>query len=118
MAYDCKACGACCTGWEVDVENRDDVPEEMVESLPGSHVGFGTNVMRRKPLDPPREAQDPRLKVSYWGGDCIALKGKIGCGVSCTIYERRPQVCRDFQPGTVQCQEARTRAGLPLNEDG
>jgi Fe-S-cluster containining protein len=32
----------------------------------------------------------------------------------CDIYATRPQTCRDFAPGSSQCQEARQRAGLPL----
>ena len=30
----------------------------------------------------------------------------------CTIYEHRPNVCRIFQAGTEECQEARRRIGL------
>ena len=30
----------------------------------------------------------------------------------CTIYSTRPQVCRDFEAGSSQCQEARSRQGI------
>lgn len=30
----------------------------------------------------------------------------------CTIYETRPDVCRRFEAGSEQCQEARRRLGL------
>lgn len=30
----------------------------------------------------------------------------------CTIYTTRPNICREFQAGSSQCQEARNRNGM------
>lgn len=30
----------------------------------------------------------------------------------CRIYKSRPEVCRDFEPGSDQCIEARRRLGI------
>jgi len=49
---------------------------------------------------------------------CIALTGDIGQGVSCSIYEERASVCRDFQPSLLdevvneRCDRARKAHGL------
>jgi hypothetical protein len=56
-------------------------------------------------------------------GRCIALDGIVGEAVSCSIYLRRPEACREFAPltivgrGDAACNEARRRCGLaPLDE--
>ncbi|CAB4136122.1 Putative zinc- or iron-chelating domain containing protein [uncultured Caudovirales phage] len=38
---------------------------------------------------------------------CAALSGVVGESVSCTIYENRPQACRQFKAGSLLCLEAR-----------
>lgn len=54
-------------------------------------------------------------------GRCVALAGELGkAGIACTIYDRRPSTCREFDnwlpDGTPnpQCQRLRARIGLPL----
>ena len=47
------------------------------------------------------------------GNRCIALQGKVGQQVRCTIYENRPSPCRNFQAAyehgipNKRCNEAR-----------
>lgn len=56
---------------------------------------------------------------------CVALSGMPGRAVFCTIYDRRPSVCRDFEPSwssgvaNPHCDRARAAAiGLaPLQPD-
>jgi Fe-S-cluster containining protein len=49
---------------------------------------------------------------------CVALQGRIGHNVECTIYMRRPACCREFKPsfedGTKnpRCDDARRGKGL------
>jgi Fe-S-cluster containining protein len=43
---------------------------------------------------------------------CVALTGKVGGGVSCSIYNHRPAACRAFVPGSPLCLEARAAAGI------
>lgn len=43
---------------------------------------------------------------------CLALAGVVGEGASCTIYELRPMVCRECQPGDPECDLARRTHGM------
>lgn len=88
-SYDCQSCGACCSGLGVDVYGDDDVPDKFVKN----DRLFGPSMRERK-------------------GCCICLKGKIGVRVRCSIYDQRPTVCREFQPGSQQCLDSRKRNGL------
>ena len=53
-------------------------------------------------------------------GKCIALTGKVGIKVGCSIYENRPTPCREFNVWdnkgnpNPRCQELRKEIGLPL----
>lgn len=90
--FDCRSCGACCKDFVVDVHSTDEeVPEHMVKD----DRLFGM-VMRTR------------------NRQCIALKGKIGCSVRCSIYEHRPTVCQEFRPGSEQCLHARERLGIAM----
>lgn len=113
MTLDCQKCGACClaSSWNSDVggfnepfaEVLDREVEAIEEALPGavtqvapsgfsfSTVNFAMNVK-----------SDPR-------GRCVALKGRVGCKVACSIYETRPSGCVDFEPGSEKCLEIRRR---------
>jgi len=86
----CNTCGACCRGLEVDAgEFGDDVPAHLTKE--DRLLGL---VMRTRK------------------GQCIALRGTIGVSTRCSIYEDRPQVCRDFSPGCELCLVSREKAGL------
>ncbi|HTZ40192.1 MAG TPA: YkgJ family cysteine cluster protein [Syntrophales bacterium] len=100
----CKLCGACCIGYrasfywaEADDATKGGVPVRMT-----IRVGLFRRAMRRDT-----------------DGRCIALHGAPGHRVSCTIYTRRPSVCRNFEPawqgvsGDNRCNESRARLGLP-----
>ncbi len=91
-------CWACChdrTGsgrWVELGEGDTGVPAELTWSTPGwSPQGDPPPIryMRHRP-----------------DGTCIALSGGL-----CSIYAVRPQVCRDFQAGSWQCDSARARRG-------
>jgi Fe-S-cluster containining protein len=47
------------------------------------------------------------------GNRCSALVGEIGSRAQCSVYENRPLVCREFQPGAEDCIMVRRRLGLP-----
>jgi Fe-S-cluster containining protein len=47
---------------------------------------------------------------------CVALTGKVGCDVKCSIYNNRPNACRAFVPGSTLCLEARSAAGITTEE--
>jgi hypothetical protein len=42
----------------------------------------------------------------------VALTGKVGCSVGCSIYQSRPSACRAFVAGSTLCLEARAAAGI------
>lgn len=55
---------------------------------------------------------------------CVALEGDVGKKVGCTIYEKRPGACREFQASfengerDERCDKARAAKGLrPLSPD-
>jgi len=74
----CANCEACCCRLEVILMGDDDVPARFV-----AEDAWGCSVMRR--LD---------------DGWCAALDRDT---MRCTIYQRRPGVCRDYLMGGVEC---------------
>jgi Fe-S-cluster containining protein len=103
--YDCQACGACCIHeWN----------------------GSGAYVL----LEPDEAARLKRMSLSvvevagemylgtraYRGGQrcCVAFRGEVGGFCGCSIYDARPNICRQFEAGEALCREARARLGLPV----
>ncbi|MFP3506912.1 YkgJ family cysteine cluster protein [Burkholderia sp. SIMBA_062] len=87
MSFDCQSCGGCCAyshTWPefLEEDTCDGIPEEMCDCETG------------------------RMKCD--GDRCVALVGKVGEQVSCSIYEHRPGVCREFMPGSDGCHQVRT----------
>lgn len=102
----CLACGLCCVHFRVSFYwgEADDapcgyVPQALTEPLtPHLRCMKGTNQVPRR---------------------CVALAGKVGEEVGCTIYAQRPGPCREFPShfadGTPnpKCDELRASIGLP-----
>jgi uncharacterized protein len=55
---------------------------------------------------------DSQGRMRCDGERCLALVGEIGTSTACSIYERRPIVCRDCLPGDEACTIARTARGM------
>jgi Fe-S-cluster containining protein len=93
--YDCQRCGACCAGpqgW-IDVDEAlDDTPRRMCQDFFGRLRGYRMGAM--KMVD----------------GQCIALRKNPDGSCSCSIYSKRPTSCREFEPGSDGCLEARDKA--------
>ena len=85
----CAGCGQCCH-LLVELRPGDDVPEDLVVE----HEGV-------------------RCLDQHGDGACVALDRATRL---CTIYERRPQTCRDFTRGEALCRETvrRGRWAAPL----
>ena len=111
QANACLACGACCAHYrvsfywaEADDATADGVPADLTERLNAHRCAMrGTQSMT------------PR---------CIALEGRIGHAVRCTIHTRRPSPCREFEASwsrgvhEPRCDDARSRWGLaPLTAE-
>ncbi|MFN4291739.1 MAG: YkgJ family cysteine cluster protein [Permianibacter sp.] len=93
----CQACGACCATFRVSFywaeADQRRLPVELIEPVnPWLACLRGT------------WAAQPR---------CQALQGEVGRHVSCTVYDARPDPCRDVQPGDEKCRKARDKHGLP-----
>jgi len=87
VSFDCQSCGACCAykwSWPILRRDRSDaagIPSQMVR------------------------ADLPLMRTE--GSRCVALEGVVGQRVGCSIYGERPTACRNFQPGSALCLEAR-----------
>jgi Fe-S-cluster containining protein len=83
----CERCHACCCSLEVLLISETGVPESFIDT-----DAWGGDVMLR--LD---------------DGFCAALDRDT---YLCTIYEKRPWVCREFASGSDDCIEQRLSYGL------
>lgn len=103
----CQSCGACCSYFRVsfywrEAEAADSphpVPVELCQDLSPTYRNMkGTTDKRHR--------------------RCVALDGKVGSCVTCTIYENRPTPCRAFPASwengerNPRCDEARAANGL------
>lgn len=107
MSHPCLRCGACCASFRVAFHwsEADDA------------AGGRTPAALVEPLDPHRV-----VMRGTWGDGairCTALRGEVGGGTTCSIYDARPSPCRlvrasheDGRPDP-QCDRARTLHGLP-----
>ncbi len=80
----CAGCGLCCHLVVELTPGIDDIPEELVVA----HDGV-------------------RCMEQRGNGACVALDGVTRL---CTIYERRPKACRDFQRAEALCRKVVARA--------
>ncbi len=78
----CANCEACCCRQEAMLFNDTEVPVHLTE------------------LNPQGERSMARLE----DGLCKALDRET---MLCTIYERRPWICREFEVGEYECLAAR-----------
>lgn len=93
----CTECGACCAGYRVSFYWAEAEAWGLSHAITEKLTPFlccmaGTN------------RHSPR---------CFALRGEIGQTVTCAVYEHRPSLCRNLQPGDDKCIRARGRHGLP-----
>lgn len=108
---DCRTCGACCTtvqaraagaatstGWA-------DCTVEDVKRL--SRAARSHLVPVRHDLGYTAAVAATATRRTASGERCVFLRGTIGRRVSCDVYRTRPEVCRSFQRGSVDCLEAR-----------
>jgi len=97
---DCRRCGICCTSltWEDTYVNVTPQDEKLLGkryvrlNVINGEVRTRPTVNKAGPL---KGAEDCR---------CVSLRGSIGKQVGCSIYEKRPDVCRKaLKPGDRQC---------------
>ncbi|UVJ44969.1 YkgJ family cysteine cluster protein [Pseudomonas sp. LS1212] len=103
-ANPCLTCGACCAHFRVSfywgecTSAGGPVPDDLVVQVSPTRVAMlGT------------ESRPSR---------CNGLKGEVGKGVSCSLYEQRSSTCREFEASWVDgehnpnCDAARAAYGL------
>lgn len=81
-SIDCSRCAACCCRMPVLVMCDPLVPERYIE----------------------KDESGMTFMAQGEDGWCVALDRNT---LRCTIYELRPQICRDFDMGGIDCQEVR-----------
>lgn len=95
--YECDGCGACCRTFSIFASRSDAEREPRIAGeslLLPEHVEGPGYAYRLFPL--------PFLEACCFLDDADR----------CEIYETRPEVCRAFDAGSEQCQDARSRQGL------
>lgn len=110
--YDCQTCGACCaspwTGEGYALLYPNDVARLDGLGLPVFQMTQGDGDDAITLLGTRVDGQARRV--------CVAFGGEVGGACACTVYEARPAVCRDVEPGDGACRDSRRRFGLPILE--
>lgn len=83
----CFQCGVCCERWQPLLS-----PEEVRRLA--ADLKLTTRTFNRRYTRPYPITRGYRQVITNQRGGCIFLKD-----AACSIYERRPQVCRDWQAG-------------------
>jgi hypothetical protein len=99
-AYDCTRCGACCLN----------PPENVAEGYSEYVEVEARDSLRAKPELVRRYARerDGRLHMRITSDQrCLALAGRVGQRVRCSIYHERPSPCRRVQAGSDLCRRYR-----------
>ena len=97
----CRGCQACCVDLEVEVDAEDESRWE--------EAGIFDDLFEKTRLDP----VDPRIRILKMRDDetCVFLINGF-----CTIYELRPNDCRNFEYQGSYCKIIRTQVGLEEEE--
>lgn len=109
---DCRTCGACCTPGRCSVPDCGCQPPNYAYVAPDDLVRLPLVYQQRHLHQSSDVGAHLATKETRDGMVCVALRGRIGGAVSCTIYDQRPDVCRAFEPGSSLCLGAREEAGL------
>jgi Fe-S-cluster containining protein len=110
--HPCQKCGACCAYFRVNFYWREAEPTDTQKAVPqGLWVEASDNLRCMKGTD---QKHNPK---------CVALKGRIGKFVACSIYTHRSSTCKKFEASyennthQPRCDEARAKHGLrPLTK--
>jgi len=112
---DCRTCGLCCTP-DMDYGYLPDIEEhELARFSPTWVRRCIVKVGKWKAI---RTASKLQRCGPFAGTKqlvCIALRGSLMHRVSCAIYDRRPDVCRDaIKPGDADCLALHKMTSLAL----
>jgi Fe-S-cluster containining protein len=113
----CQQCGMCCVFYAYHPFCMP-ISTEGVQP-PRKLIQIGPNVQTKHPKLPYTSKYLRVIDDPVWEGHrrCAALKGRQGEDVACSIYDERPAVCSDFDPGSPECLRIRTWGRLePLDD--
>ena len=103
---ECTRCGACCCN---SPENLAEGVREWVAIAPRDPILAAPALVRR--LVVVDDEGEPHLRADE-GGRCLALRGRVGAQIECSIYRERPTACRIVEAGSEACLAARRARGL------
>jgi hypothetical protein len=106
MEYDCRSCGACCANPD---ENRAEGVIDWVQVDEREALLDDAKLTAR--LVATNDAGERHLRLDP-SGRCVALRGRMGRHVTCTIYGLRPRGCRLIEPGDTRCLQYRRERGI------
>ncbi len=116
---DCVSCGACCYSrpwWMYSSEGEQANPPADVSTYVFTPSDENTPPELEVPIPPGRVIEGDGYITKNRGralrvvdGRCVALQVEAGRS-SCSIYERRPIVCRQFPKGGWRCYVIRQRS--------
>ena len=106
MDFDCRSCGACCANPD---ENRAEGVVDWVEVRDGEPLLDDERLVARLVVANAEGIKHLRLDPAQ---RCLALRGRIGRHVTCTIYGLRPRGCRLIEPGDERCLQYRRERGI------
>jgi Fe-S-cluster containining protein len=103
---DCRSCGACCRN---PLENQREGVHAWVEVADDEPLRRRARAAALLQRD-----ADGRVHLKLVAPDdrCIALRGRIGANVRCSIYDVRPRGCRRVEAGDRRCLQYRAEAEL------
>jgi len=106
VEFDCERCGACCCNPE---ENRQTDFFDYVEIEPADPIMKRPELVRRLVVLDDKFV--PHMRIDRHQR-CVALTGRVGRRVGCSIYRHRPSSCAAFEVGSDDCLVARKERGI------
>ncbi len=102
QAVPCFRCGLCCTDYLVKLSGRDMV--FLSRGLGISKAELLRKYVKKTPVGPVMRQN---------GRECVFLRRDERGASSCSVYEFRPEVCRNYAPSLLrpECQEGLRRMG-------
>lgn len=108
MNLDCQTCGACCCNSD---RNKREKYVDYVEVFDrGEPLREHARLMKK--LTVLNEKGESHMILKGRNQRCIALEGRLGIRVSCSIYELRPLPCRIVEVGSKECLDRRRERGI------
>lgn len=104
----CRTCGLCCVGGD-EGQGWADCTDRDVERMSPRVRAQLVEIREYGLAFSDAWCSTPTRFTDDFGGVCEFLRGTPGVRVSCRIYATRPDVCRDYKPGSRECRFERTK---------